>query len=253
MAKSIFRSNFTHLRRLLRGIDDTFVMIRKIYIFALFYVFESPSVDSFRDFISSESNDRHNLYFTNQSRILKRVSSSLGGKELAGEESARVDTTGFDLPIYTLDGLYSKCIFNFSFTCLQNRIIKFLYELDKVENFQFLNKSIMLVRKKNAPLNAIIMPLKRVDGYVNRSNYLKNVIDALIERFFDNRFVRIKLPANSFMFSYNRDDATRENSNDFHSMYIDIDFEKEPHSSSMREGKCILTSSETKSEVLIWL
>ncbi len=121
-----------------------------------------------------------------------------------------------------LSGVYTECLFGLSFSCLQKKLITFLYELDKVKSINLIGKTVMVVRKRE--VNSDTTTLAKIDDHVDQT-YLKEIIDNLVDKFFDNHFLRVKIPEYFDGKSRNDNDGT----------YVDIDFQNQ-ESSSIREG-----------------
>lgn len=135
------------------------------------------------------------------------------------------------VPNEALNGVYSECILGLSFACLQRKLIAFLFELDRVKSINLFGNAVMVIRKKNVPVDTA--ESARIAQYVDQS-YLKEVIDHLVDRFFDNHFLRVRIPR--YLDDYGAVEAGEE------LLYLDIDF-KTDHLISEREGKffeCLL-------------
>ena len=148
--------------------------------------------------------------------FLCRVSSGLG-----------VDNSSFDnpsnrVPDEALTGVYSECIIGLSFACLQRKLIAFLFELDRVKSINLVGDAVMAIRK-DVPVDTA--ESARIAQYVDET-HLKEVIDHLVDRFFENHFLRVKLPRSL-------EDLAAEAGDD---LYLDIDFKSDPQLSD-REGE----------------
>lgn len=131
------------------------------------------------------------------------------------------------LPNDALEGVYSECIFGLSFSCLQKKLIAFLYKLDKVKYINLVGESVAVVRKHD--IQSDTTSLAKIADYVNQA-YLKEIIDNLIEQFFDNHFIRVKVP----------EYFDNPGENDVDGTYLDIDFGSKESLSSAREGNQII-------------
>lgn len=142
--------------------------------------------------------------------------------EFTHKDSYKVNDTNM-VPTDTLQGIYLECILGLSFSCLQKKLIAFLCKLDTMKSIQVIGKSVQLVRKKNVPSD--IMILAKAAEHVD-SEYLMDIIDNLIDKFFDTHSLRLKVP------HYLDDPKDREDET-----YLDIDFETKHLSSGRRESK----------------
>lgn len=130
------------------------------------------------------------------------------------------------VPNEALDGVYSECILGLSFACLQRKLIAFLFELDRVKSINLFGDAVMVIRKKNVPVDTA--ESARIAQYVDQS-YLKEVIDHLVDRFFDNHFLRVRIPR-----YLDGSEAMEAGEEDL--LYLDIDFRTD-HQISEREGE----------------
>ncbi|XP_065214525.1 uncharacterized protein LOC135841481 [Planococcus citri] len=128
-------------------------------------------------------------------------------------------------PTEALNGIYVECILGLSFPCLQKKMINFLSKLDKMRRIDLIGKSIVVVRKAEHSSDAAI--LAKIAEYVDPS-YLKDFIDHLIDVFFDNHVLRVKIPS---YFQENSSDDVNETT------FVDIDFGVQRAPASSRDGK----------------
>lgn len=138
----------------------------------------------------------------------------------------RLESNELDnFPSDALNGVYVECILGLSFPCLQKKMINFLYKLDKMKNINLIGKSIVIVRKRENLSDTTV--LAKIADYVDQT-YLKDIIDNMVDKFFDNHLLRLKIPQ-YFDETNQQDEPT----------YVDIDFGIEA-SSVARDGNYIV-------------
>lgn len=133
-----------------------------------------------------------------------------------------------NIPTEALNGVYVECILGLSYPCLQKKMINFLYKLDKVKNINLIGKSIAIVRKKENLSDTTV--LVKIADYVDQT-YLKDIIDNMIDKFFDNHLLRVKIP--QYFEETDDEDIT----------YLDIDFGIE-RSQKARDGNFLYSFTD---------
>ncbi|CAH0770575.1 unnamed protein product [Bemisia tabaci] len=121
---------------------------------------------------------------------------------------AFVDANSIDRddPAASLDGVYSECLLNLSFPCLQKKIIVFLDRLGRKKQVSLIGDFLTVVR--TGPVSATVS--EETTARRDESS-LRSVIDGQVDRFFETHVLRVRVP--SFL-----DDPGTENT------VVDIDF-----------------------------
>lgn len=130
--------------------------------------------------------DRQQRFFSSVS--LKNLDSA---NELDSPPSAleKIDED----PNTALTGVYSDCLVNLSFPCLQRKILVFLDRLGRMAKFNLIGNFLSVVRtaKETRPqLTENTLVARRVDD--ERS--LRAMIDDSIDQFFDDHVIRVTVP-----------------------------------------------------------
>lgn len=125
-----------------------------------------------------------------------------------GSGLAFVDANSIDRddPAASLDGVYSECLLNLSFPCLQKKIIVFLDRLGRKKQVSLIGDFLTVVR--TGPVSATVS--EETTARRDESS-LRSVIDGQVDRFFETHVLRVRVP--SFL-----DDPGTENT------VVDIDF-----------------------------
>lgn len=97
-------------------------------------------------------------------------------------------------PNTALSGVYSDCLMNLSFPCLQRKILVFLDRLGRMAKFDLIGNFLSVVRtaKETRPqLTENSLLARNIDDELT----LRNMIDTSIDRFFDDHVFRVSLPS----------------------------------------------------------
>lgn len=132
-----------------------------------------------------------------------------------------VDEENESIPTDVLNQVYTECVLELSFPCLQKKLIAFLYKLDKMKDISLVGKTVVLVRKSDET-RADETTLSKVAEHVNPA-HLRDVIDNLVDNFFENHSLRLQVP------EYLEDGGNRDER-----IFLDINFGS---SDSLRESK----------------
>lgn len=158
-----------------------------------------------------------------QFEYLSEINNEIYGSGYTGEPSSNRDD-----PSSSLDGVYSECLINLSFPCLQKKIILFLDRLSRKKQVSLVGDFLTVVKMKEATSLPSASPqvADRLEARMKSSDEssLKSVIDGQVDRFFETRVLRVRVP--SFF-----DDPGTENT------VVDIDFGTS--STSPSEGKFV--------------
>jgi hypothetical protein len=128
----------------------------------------------------------------------------LNFKTLVSRHSNEIDTDAptvkedeAENPVNALSGMYSDCITEFSFTCVQRKVLVFFDRLGRMDSFNLLGDFISVVRTRpdttpritEEGLKARLYPGGNVDSDMD------TLMDLVADRFFSSHTLRIKLPA----------------------------------------------------------
>ncbi|KAL0277502.1 UNVERIFIED_CONTAM: hypothetical protein PYX00_004754 [Menopon gallinae] len=91
-----------------------------------------------------------------------------------------------------LSGVYSECLAQISFSCLQKKVLNFINRMNRMEKFSLLGNYVSVVRTKNdyepeAEFQARLNKEEKDSG-------LDDLMDNTIDRFFNNHIIRFKIP-----------------------------------------------------------
>lgn len=96
-------------------------------------------------------------------------------------------------PNTALSGVYSDCLVNLSFPCLQRKILVFLDRLGRMAKFDLIGNFLSVVRtaKETRPqLTENTLVARNIDDELT----LRTMIDNSIDEFFDEHVFRVSLP-----------------------------------------------------------
>lgn len=99
-----------------------------------------------------------------------------------------------DDPNDALSGVYSDCLVNLSFPCLQRKILVFLDRLGRMARFDLIGNFLSVVRtgKNTTPqLSEDTLVARKIDDEAT----LRTMIDSEIDVFFDEHVFRVTLPS----------------------------------------------------------
>ena len=95
-------------------------------------------------------------------------------------------------PITALTGMYSDCITEFSFSCVQRKILVFFDRLGRMERFNLLDNFISVIRTRKVNAPPITEENLRARG--NLDSEMDTLMDLVANRFFNTHILRIQLP-----------------------------------------------------------
>lgn len=128
-----------------------------------------------------------------QERVLSAFVSNVSERDNEVENQPIPRTNDNDANA-ALNGVYSECLINLSFPCLQRKVLLFLDRLGRMNRFSVLGDVITVVRTSDVRST----PLTE-DGLASREfsdeNTLKQLIDMTVDNFFDSHVIRITVPA----------------------------------------------------------
>lgn len=96
-------------------------------------------------------------------------------------------------PNTALTGVYSDCLMNLSFPCLQRKILVFLDRLGRMAKFNLIGNFLSVVRtgkEARPPLTEDTLIARKMDDEYS----LRGMIDASIDEFFDEHVIRVGVP-----------------------------------------------------------
>lgn len=96
-------------------------------------------------------------------------------------------------PNTALTGVYSDCLMNLSFPCLQRKILVFLDRLGRMAKFNLIGNFLSVVRtgkEARPPLTEDTLIARKMDDEYS----LRGMIDASIDEFFDDHVIRVGVP-----------------------------------------------------------
>ncbi|PSN49216.1 hypothetical protein C0J52_16934 [Blattella germanica] len=95
-------------------------------------------------------------------------------------------------PITALSGMYSDCISEFSFACVQRKILVFFDRLGRMERFNLLDDFIAVIRTRKDNVPPITEESLKARLY---ESDMDTLMDLVADRFFNNHILRIRLPS----------------------------------------------------------
>lgn len=133
-----------------------------------------------------------------------RMAKFLNFKSLVSGQSNEVDTdtptvkeNDSDSPVTALSGMYSDCITEFSFTCVQRKVLVFFDRLGRMENFNLLGDFMSVVRTRPDTTPRITEDGLKARLYTggNIESDMDSLMDLVADRFFSSHILRVRLPA----------------------------------------------------------
>ncbi|KAJ9577089.1 hypothetical protein L9F63_006369, partial [Diploptera punctata] len=95
-------------------------------------------------------------------------------------------------PVTALTGMYSDCITEFSFSCVQRKILVFFDRLGRMERFNLLDDFISVIRTRKVSAPPITEENLKARG--NMDSEMDTLMDLVADRFFNTHILRIQLP-----------------------------------------------------------
>jgi hypothetical protein len=125
-------------------------------------------------------------------------------KSLASGHSNEIDTdtaTGkegdADNPVTAFSGIYSDCITEFSFACVQRKVLVFFDRLGRMDSFNLLGDFVSVVRTRRDTTPQITEDGLKARLYAggNVESDMESLMDLVADRFFSSHILRVRLPA----------------------------------------------------------
>jgi len=100
-------------------------------------------------------------------------------------------------PAVALSGMYSDCITEFSFACVQRKILVFFDRLGRMESYNLLGDFLSIVRTRPNTTPRITEEGLKARLYPggNAESDMDSLMDLVAERFFSSHTLRVRLPA----------------------------------------------------------
>jgi hypothetical protein len=133
-----------------------------------------------------------------------RQAKLLNFKTLVSGQSNEIDTdtptvkeNESQSPVTALTGMYSDCITEFSFACVQRKILVFFDRLGRMESFNLLGDFISIVRTRPDTTPRITEDGLKARLYPggNVESDMDSLLDLVADRFFSSHILRVRLPA----------------------------------------------------------
>lgn len=142
----------------------------------------------------ADSDNRTDHYLGNrQERFFSSVKlNSLDSSNEIDSSPAALEKIDED-PNTALTGVYSDCLMNLSFPCLQRKILVFLDRLGRMAKFNLIGNFLSVVRtgkEARPPLTEDTLIARKMDDEYS----LRGMIDASIDEFFDHHVIRVGVP-----------------------------------------------------------
>jgi hypothetical protein len=100
-------------------------------------------------------------------------------------------------PVTAFSGIYSDCMTEFSFTCVQRKVLVFFDRLGRMDSFNLLGNFVSVVRTRRDTTPQITeYGLKaRLYSGGNVESDMDSLMDLVADRFFSTHILRVRLPA----------------------------------------------------------
>ena len=108
------------------------------------------------------------------------------------EEDPTVREDESPSPITALTGMYSDCILEFSFSCVQRKILVFFDRLGRMERFNLLGDFISVIKTRK--VNASPITEENLKARGNLDSEMDTLMELISDRFFNTHILRIQLP-----------------------------------------------------------
>lgn len=133
-----------------------------------------------------------------------RTAKFLNFKTLVSGQSNEIDTEKptvkedeSDSPVNAFSGIYSDCITEFSFTCVQRKVLVFFDRLGRMESFNLLGDFISVVKTRRDTTPRITEDGLKARLYPggNVESDMDTLMDLVADRFFSSHVLRVSLPS----------------------------------------------------------
>jgi len=133
-----------------------------------------------------------------------RTAKFLNFKTLVSSHSNEIDTDKptvkedeSESPVNAFSGIYSDCITEFSFTCVQRKVLVFFDRLGRMESFNLLGDFISVVKTRRDTTPRITEDGLKARLYPggNVESDMDTLMDLVADRFFSSHVLRVRLPS----------------------------------------------------------
>lgn len=133
-----------------------------------------------------------------------REAKFLNFKTLVSGQSNEIDTdtptvkeNGSDNPVTAFSGIYSDCMSEFSFTCVQRKVLVFFDRLGRMDSFNLLGDFVSVVRTRRDTTPQITEDGLKARLYSggNVESDMDSLMDLVADRFFSSHILRVRLPS----------------------------------------------------------
>lgn len=133
-----------------------------------------------------------------------RTAKFLNFKTLVSGHSNEIDTDAptvkedeSESPVNAFSGIYSDCITEFSFTCVQRKVLVFFDRLGRMESFNLLGDFISVVKTRRDTTPRITEEGLKARLYPggNVESDMDTLLDLVADRFFSTHVLRVRLPS----------------------------------------------------------
>lgn len=133
-----------------------------------------------------------------------RTPKFLNFKTLVSRHSNEIDTDTptvkeeeSESPVNAFSGIYSDCITEFSFTCVQRKVLVFFDRLGRMESFNLLGNFISVVKTRRDTTPRITEDGLKARLYPggNVESDMDTLMDLVADRFFSSHVLRVRLPS----------------------------------------------------------
>jgi Protein of unknown function (DUF1676). len=133
-----------------------------------------------------------------------RTAKFLNFKTLVSGHSNEIDTDAptvkedeSESPVNAFSGIYSDCITEFSFTCVQRKVLVFFDRLGRMESFNLLGDFISVVKTRRDTTPRITEEGLKARLYPggNVESDMDTLMDLVADRFFSTHVLRVRLPS----------------------------------------------------------
>ena len=133
-----------------------------------------------------------------------RTGKFLNFKTLVSGHSNEIDTDAptvkedeSESPVNAFSGIYSDCITEFSFTCVQRKVLVFFDRLGRMESFNLLGDFISVVKTRRDTTPRITEEGLKARLYPggNVESDMDTLMDLVADRFFSTHVLRVRLPS----------------------------------------------------------
>jgi hypothetical protein len=100
-------------------------------------------------------------------------------------------------PTSTLSSIITECLLQLSFSCVQQKFLSFLNQLDGIESIELIGNSVSIVRMGevySSPVNDSGF-IERLNNIQDQEGMLGYLVDESVGRYLDSHVIRVRLPS----------------------------------------------------------